>query len=130
MLKGTGSGRINGEPFGFNLGYGFSDRSAASENVIYYRGKVHKLGEVEFRIPEINGERQYLEPWTITSDDGKFEGTFKPILDRKAKMDFKVIISDQHQVFGRMTGKAVLENGEKVEFRDFLCALEVVRNKY
>lgn len=127
---GTGSGRINGEPFGFNLGYGFSDRSAASENVIYYRGKVHKLGEVEFRIPEIDGERQYLEPWTITSDDGRFEGTFKPILDRKAKMDFKVIISDQHQVFGRMTGKAVLENGEEVEFRDFLCALEVVRNKY
>lgn len=127
---GTGSGRLNGEPFGFNLGYGFTDRTSASENVVFYKKKAHKLSEIEFEIPEKNGEKLYTEQWKISSDDGKFNGVFNPIFDRKAKMDFKLIISDQHQVFGRMSGAAILENGEKVSFKDFLCALEVVRNKY
>lgn len=128
---GTGSGFLNGELFGFNLGYGFSDRSLASENALYYRGRVHKLEDVEFRIPHDNdGNRFYTEPWQITSNNGKFEAVFKPIMDRSACMNFAVIISDQHQVFGRMTGKAVLEDGTTVEFKDFVCALEVVRNKY
>ena len=127
---GTGSGRVGEESFGFNLGYGFSDRTSASENAVFYQGKVHKLSEVDFGIPKKDGKYQFLEPWNITSDDGAFTGTFVPIMDRSACMDYKLIVSDQHQVFGRMTGKARLEDGSTVEFHDFLCALEVVRNKY
>ena len=127
---GTGSGRIGGEPFGFNLGYGFSDRTAASENCVFYRGKLHKLQEISFGIPVIDGKKEYLKPWDITSDDGRFRGTFTPILDRNAFMDFKVILSDQHQVFGTMDAEIVLDSGEKLEIRDFISALEEVRNKY
>ena len=128
---GTGSGRIGEEAFGFNLGYGFSDRSAASENCLYFRKKIHKLDEVTFNIPK-NGEGKYLftSPWKITSNDGRFEADFDPILDRAAEMDYKLIISSQHQVFGKMTGYAVTDEGEKLEMKDFICALEVVRNKY
>lgn len=33
---GTGSGwHDGGDPFGFNLGYGFSDHSSASENMVF-----------------------------------------------------------------------------------------------
>ena len=128
---GTGSGRLNGEAFGFNLGYGFSDRSSASENALYWQGKIHKLSEVTFGIPAgADGKPAYTEPWTITSDDGRFNGTFTPILDRKACMNFGVIISDQHQVFGQMNGEAITDEGEKLVMNDFVCALEVVRNKY
>lgn len=128
---GTGSGKVNNELFGFNLGYGFSDRSSASENGLYYKGRIHKLENVEFIIPtDENGNRKFLEEWTVKDDKGRFVTTFKPILDRSACMDFKVIISDQHQVFGRLSGYAVMDDGEKVEFNDFICALEVVRNKY
>lgn len=127
---GTGSGKLNGEDFGFNLGYGFSDRSSASENAVYYQGRIHKLSEVTFCIPEDENGRRFTDPWAVTSDDGRFTGSFAPILDRKACMNFGVIISDQHQVFGRMTGTAVLDSGETLSFKDFICALEVVRNKY
>ena len=128
---GTGSGRIDGAPFGFNLGYGFSDRSEASENCLYYGSRIHKLSEVEFVIPKTaDGRNDYLKPWSIRSDDGAFTGTFVPIIDRSACMNFGIIVSDQHQVFGRMTGSARLENGEEIGFTDFICALEVVRNKY
>lgn len=128
---GTGSGRVGGEPFGFNLGYGFSDRSAASENGVFYRGKLHKLTDVTFLIPKDEaGNKLYTAPWRITSPDGRFEADFVPILDRSAMLDFKVIVSDQHQVFGRMSGKTVLDDGTELAFSDFVCALEEVRNKY
>lgn len=32
---GSGSGEVDGHRFGFNIGYGFGDTSAASENVIF-----------------------------------------------------------------------------------------------
>ena len=71
-----------------------------------------------------------MEPWTITSSDGRFEGIFEPILDRKAKVDLKVIISDQHQVFGHLTGTAILDDGTQVKMRDVTAAMEVVHNRY
>ena len=55
---------------------------------------------------------------------------FVPILDRSAKMDFKVIISDQHQVFGRMSGQMILDDGETVTLDRALCFIEKVHNKY
>ncbi|MBP5453262.1 MAG: DUF2804 domain-containing protein [Lachnospiraceae bacterium] len=128
---GTGSGKINGELFGFNLGYGFSDRSSASENGFYYKGRIHKLEEVVFDIPtDSSGKKDYLKPWSVYSKDKRLEATFAPILDRAACLDFKVIISDQHQVFGKLTGKVTMDDGETVEMKDFICAIEEVRNKY
>lgn len=128
---GTGSGLHEGVPFGFNLGYGFSDRSSASENVVFYDGKIHKLDLVTFGIPkEPNGTFQYMEPWTITSNDGRLEGRFVPILDRNANMNAGLVASEQHQVFGRLSVKVILDDKKELDIKDFLCALEVVHNRY
>jgi hypothetical protein len=127
---GSGNGVVNGKPFGFNIGYGFADDSAATENILFYDGKCHKLDEIAFNIPERDGQKRYTEPWTFTSSDGRFEMEFAPILDRAAKIDLKVIVSDQHQVFGRMSGKAVLDDGTVLEIKDLLCFAEDVHNKY
>ena len=113
-------------PFGFNIGYGFGDTRAATENVIFYDGKVHKLDDIIFHIPEDS----YMKPWRFSSSDGRFEMEFVPILDRAAKIDFKVLVSDQHQVFGRMSGQAVLDDGTVLPIRDLLCFAEKVHNRY
>ena len=55
---------------------------------------------------------------------------FKPVLDRAAKIDFKVLVSDQHQVFGRMSGRATLDDGKAIDIRDMLCFAEKVHNRY
>ena len=122
---GSGSGQVDGVPFGFNIGYGFGNTAAASENVIFYDGQAHKFDDVTFHISE-----NYTDPWTFTSSDGRFEMDFVPIIDRSAKIDLKAIITDQHQVFGRMSGTAVLDDGTKIEIKDFLCFAEEVHNKY
>lgn len=123
---GSGNGVVDGKPFGFNIGYGFGDTSAASENILFYDGVGHKLDDVTFHIPK----HSYLDPWKISSSDGRFEMDFIPVLDRAAKIDVKLITTDQHQVFGRMSGTAVLDDGTKLEIRDLLCFCEKVHNKY
>ncbi len=127
---GSASGQVSGVPFGFNIGYGFGNTSAATENMLFYDGKAHKLSEVTFRIPMKNGKDEFMQPWTFTSDDGRFEMDFVPIIDRAANMDFKLLKSDQHQVFGRFTGKAVLDDGTVIEIKDFLGFAEKVENKW
>ena len=123
---GSGNAVVNGKPFGFNIGYGFGNTSAATENILFYDGKGHKLDEVTFHIPPDD----YLKPWTFSSSDGRFEMTFQPIIDRAALTDVKIIISDQHQVFGKMSGTAILDDGTKLELKDVVCFAEKVRNKY
>ena len=73
---------------------------------------------------------EYKSTWKMSSSDGRFEVAFEPILDRFAKMDFKVIVSDQHQVFGRLTGKITLDDGKVLQLNDVLCFAEKVHNRY
>ena len=127
---GSASGQVDGIPFGWNIGYGFGNTSAASENMLFYGGRAHKLSQVQFHIPTRDGREDYLRPWTFTSDDGRFEMDFVPILDRAACTDVKLIKSDQHQVFGRFTGTAVLDDGTAVRVKDFLGFAEKVENKW
>ena len=79
-----------------------------------------------FHIPEDD----YLKPWRFSSSDGRFEMAFQPILDRNSYTDMKLIISDQHQVFGRMDGYVILDDGTRLDVDDLLCFAEKVRNKY
>lgn len=123
---GSGNGTVGGKPFGFNIGYGFGDTSAATENILFYEGKGHKLDDVEFHIPE----EDYMKTWTFTSSDGRFEMEFHPLLDRAANLSAVLVASDQHQVFGKMSGKAVLDDGRFIELKDFLCFAEKVHNRY
>ena len=132
---GNGNAVVDGHSFGFNIGYGFGNTAAASENIIFWDGVAHKLDDLDFGIPEDPDPKdmdkpKYMQPWHMTSSDKRFEMTFVPVLDRAAKMDFKVIVSDQHQVFGRMSGRVVLDDGTPVDIQDVLCFAEKVHNRY
>lgn len=149
---GSASGlTADGIPFGFNIGYGFGDTSAATENMLFYDYKAHKLEQVTFHIPmkhkkyktkggccgssnievdTMNMTEDYLEPWTFTSNDGRFEMFFEPIIDRHADSNVGLVRSNQHQVFGKFTGTAVLDDGTKVEITDFMGFAEKVSNKW
>ena len=125
---GSASYQVNGIPFGWNIGYGFGNTSAASENMLFYNGKAHKLSQVKFNIP--GDEKDFMSPWTFSSDDGRFEMDFKPVLDRASCTDVALIKSDQHQVFGLFSGKAVLDDGKVIEVKDFPGFAEKVENKW
>ena len=123
---GNGNTVIDGNVFGWNIGYGFGDTSAATENALFYNGRVQKLDDIAFNIPEDD----IMKTWTITSSDGRFEMEFEPLYDRAANLDFKAIVSDQHQVFGRMSGIAVLDGNKELQLKNVLCFNEKVHNRY
>ena len=127
---GSGNALVNGKPFGFNIGYGFGDTSAASENMLFYDGKAHKLERLTFGIPQKDGRDDYMSPWRFTSSDGRFEMTFTPVLDRASRTSLGVLCSDQHQVFGRFNGTATLDDGTVLQIENLLGFAEKVFNKW
>ena len=69
-------------------------------------------------------------PWHIVSNDGRFDMTMVPLLDRDAICDLSKGGSLQHQVFGRFTGKAVLDDGTVLQIKDFFGFAEDVINNW
>ena len=55
---------------------------------------------------------------------------FVPIINRASYTDLKLLKSLQNQVFGRFTGKAVLDDGTVVEIKDFIGFAEKVENAW
>ena len=128
---GAAQGMVGKDRIGWNIGYGFGDTKNASENMLFVNGKAHKLDRLTFNIPlDEKGNEKYLEDWTFTSNDKRFEMKFHPIMDRASKTDFKVLGSDQHQVFGFFTGTVVTDEGEEIKVKDFLGFAEKVYNKW
>lgn len=116
----------DGIPIGLNLGYGFTDRSPASENVIFYNNTIHKLDEVHFEIPPNFTDKE----WKITDNEGRLDLTFVPLVDRVGYYNYGIIKSDQHQVFGEFSGKLILDNKETVLLDKQLGFAEKVANKW
>ena len=112
--------------FGFNIGYGFGDTSAASENMAFVEGKAHKIGRLTIDLDD----KDFMKPWHAKSEDGRFDLTLHPVLDRKAADDYLLIASIQHQVFGLWSGSVVLEDGRKVEVEDLVGFCEKVKNRW
>jgi len=127
---GAAQGEVDGHRLGWNIGYGFGNTIAASENMVFYDGVAHKLSQVKFNIPKKNGKDDFMEPWTFTSDDNRFEMFFTPIIDRASNTNALIIQSDQHQVFGKFTGRVVLDDGTVIKVKDFLGFAEKVYNKW
>ena len=129
--------------FGLNIGYGFGDTTAASENMVFVDGVAHKLGRLDFGVPvaqegvigrgatkTVAAKYRLMEPWHIRDEEGRLDLTFTPDLDRCDWMNFGVIITDQHQCFGLFNGVVELDDGSRFEVRDLRGSAEVVRNKY
>ena len=114
-----------------NLGYGFGDTRAATENMLLYDGVAHKLDQVDFGIPkDAAGKDDLLAPWHVTDNLGRLDLTFTPILDRAAYTGAVVLESNQHQVFGRFDGTAVLDDGTVLAIRGLRGFAEKVKNRW
>ena len=137
--RGSAGPSSSAHRVGLNLGYGFGDTSAASENMFFLDGVVHKLHRVDFGVPEKSGAENarklqdcfdLIAPWHVTDDEGRLELVFTPQLDRVDYMNFALVRTDQHQVFGLFSGTIILDDGTAFEIKDLQGSAEVVHNVY
>jgi hypothetical protein len=105
-------GMAEGRLVGFNVGYGFSDSSAGTENAFFVDGIVHKLDQVTFHIPPAD----WLDTWKFTSNDKRLEMTFTPSQERKEKRNVLFYSTNCRQVYGTFSGQAVLDDGNSITF--------------
>ena len=101
----------NGQKIGLNLGYGFGDTSAATENAFILDGHVHKLDQVKFQYDNKN----FMKPWSMVSDDERLKLTFTPFFERVAKTDVKILYSEVHQIFGVYSGQLITDQGQTIQ---------------
>jgi hypothetical protein len=118
---------VDGRRFGFNIGYGFGETSAASENMLFVDGRAHKLDQVVFHMPDGVPD---AGNWRFSSNDGRFELDFAPAVNRWAKVDAELVKTEQDQVFGWFSGRVVLDDGTAMAVRDLPGFAEKVWNRW
>lgn len=106
----NGTGYIGNKIFGFNLGCGFGNTKAATENILFYGDSTHKIGEVTFQLGA-----NYMEPWRLYDKEGRVDLTLTPIYDRTTQIKLLWVDNCCHQMFGKFVGKVVLDDGTVLE---------------
>jgi hypothetical protein len=101
---------------GLNLGCGFGDTSAATEDALILEGRLHKLGRVKYDY--VSGD--YMKPWRFTDDQQRLDLTFTPFKERLARTNLGVIFSEVHQMFGRYNGWARTDQGERLQIENLV----------
>ncbi len=119
------TGYLDGEMFGFNLGCGFGNTDTASENMLFYRGKSHKLGKVDFVLGE-----EYMQPWRLRDREGRLDLTLTPCYDRTTVTKLLWVDNCCHQMFGTFSGKAVLDDGTVLKVEDVVSFAEHAVNNW
>lgn len=122
--------KIDNDIVSFNLGYGFGDTSAASENMLFINNEVIKLNEVKFDIlKDKKGKDDFLKEFKIYSDDNIINLTFKPILNRHADTNLLFLRSNQNQIFGYFDGE-IKVNDKTFKINNKVGFAEKVFNKW
>ncbi|MDR0503898.1 MAG: DUF2804 domain-containing protein [Treponema sp.] len=107
-------GMIEGRQISFCVGYSRADFSKGTENGFFVDGKLHKLDQVTFHIP-LN---DWLSPWRFTSNDNRLEMSFTPHQERIERRRLFFHNTTLRQVCGFFSGRAILDDGEIIEFQN------------
>ncbi len=127
---GCAHGLIGDDTFSFNLGYGFGDTSAATENMLFFNGKADKLAHVRFHLHRKINKNQYMKPWLVTSSDNRLEMVFVPIFHRAVNLSIILLSTHQHLIFGRFYGRAFLKNGKAIFLKGLPGFIERFINRW
>lgn len=119
---GNGGTKVDGKHFGFNIGWGFGDTSAATENMFFYDNKAYKLGDVE--------EMKIGDGYRYVSDDKRFVFDVEMLYDNFTETKAVIVNNSCHQRFGFWCGYVVLDNGERLYVPPFIAFCEHADNRW
>lgn len=118
---------INGKPFAFSISNG-PGRATSGESVFYYDNNPTKLNDVHLVAPfSSEGDFDFLLPWNIYDDAGKFELKFYPVADACHTFESRLRRKSRHRIAGTFYGKATANDGTIIKIngqRSFIMYLD------
>lgn len=107
----TAEGRV----VGMNVCCGVNDTSF-TENCFWLDGRLHKLDSLRFEYDRDD----LMQPWHLTSADGRLDLTFRPEGRHREKINAFVVASNFSQLIGRYDGWLQTADGERVAVTNLL----------
>ena len=101
------AGTVDGAPLAVNLGEGFGDPSAGTENLVVYDNLPHKLGAVEWTHDADDPARD----WSFRSPDGRVNLVLHPAAREVDDLDLGSQYQHLRKGYGRFSGSITLEDG-------------------
>ncbi|MEA3349275.1 MAG: DUF2804 domain-containing protein [Chloroflexota bacterium] len=106
----------DGRTVGLNMGCGFGDLSAATENALILDGRIHKLDQITFDYDP----KDFIKPWNFSDNQDRLNLIFTPFEDRTARTNLLIIDSEVHQLFGHYSGQVVSDDGEEIQLEGLI----------
>lgn len=115
LFRAPQPGQFQGKSvsIGLNLGAGFGDTTAATENALILDGRIHKLDQVDF----VYDPRDFMRPWLFRENNQRLDLMFTPFFHRIAQTQLPLLNSEVHQVFGRYDGRVITDDGETLQIQ-------------
>jgi hypothetical protein len=123
---GSATAFLGDRHFGFNIGWGFGDLSAATENMFFYGDRAYKLGALKVE----RDPADYLAPWHFSDSDGNFDARMVPFFDNYTETKILFIDTRCHQVYGLFSGAARLPDGTVLPFDNISAFCEHAENRW
>jgi hypothetical protein len=119
----TASGKYEGKIIGLNFGGGWTNGTGMTENGVLYDGKITKISD---NVVFYYNPHNIMKPWKIkTQNSNQVDVVFEPFFERVAATNVLVVKSDVHQLFGKFSGRVLLNKGEKIRLEGLVgCAEE------
>lgn len=105
----------DGRVVGLNVACGVNETSF-TENCFWLDGALHKIDTVYFDYDP----RRVLEPWRLTSFDGRLDLTFRPETEHAESLNAWLVASNFHQLIGRYDGHLTTATGEQLQIERML----------
>jgi hypothetical protein len=121
----AGCGRRDGLALAIQLGGKWTDGTGSTENALLLGGRLHKIGEDL----EWSYDRGcWTRPWRIAG--ARVDVKFEPFHERRARTNLGIVASEIHQCFGRFTGWASTDEGDRVSLDGLVGWAEEARNRW
>lgn len=105
------SGTIDGAPIAFNLGEGFGDPTAATENLVVHDDIAHKLGSLVWTFDPDDP----MADWRFDAPDGRARLTLHPEAPEEGGLDLGPRMRSRlRKAYGTFSGTLVLDDGRTV----------------
>lgn len=108
------AGVVDGVPLALNLGEGFGDDRAGTENVVVYGDRAHKLARVAWA----HDAADPLGDWRFEAPDGRARLVLRPTAKESGGLELGDLYSRLQKGYGRLSGALVLDDGRAVTVTD------------